>query len=105
VIRQEPRLIRSGLFVNGAGQWPAGIRRRLWVAGQLALATMQAVLAGLVAPGLLVFRRFGQDTPSKEAYNDGRYTATVEERFTFVANGLCPPNAELYRTRLGLSDE
>lgn len=40
MIKQEPRLVRSGLFVSGAGQWPAGGHPPLaWAAGQPALAT------------------------------------------------------------------
>lgn len=90
-------LLASGLL--------AGTRRRLRATGQPALATTQAVLAGLVAPALLIFFCLGQDTPSKEAYNDGRYTVTVEERFSFMDNDPEPPDVQLYRSRLGVFDE
>jgi TonB family protein len=83
----------------------AGTRRRLRATGQPALATTQAVLVGLIAPALLVFFCLGQNTPSKEAYNDGHYSVTVEERFSFMDNDPESPDVQFYRSRLGIFDE
>jgi TonB family protein len=81
----------------------AGIRRRLQATGRPALATTQAVLVGLVAPGLL---GLSLDSASSDvAYTDGDYTVTVKEHVLFMDKGPGFAEVEIYRSHLWFFDE
>jgi TonB family protein len=81
----------------------AGIRRRLQVTGRPALATTQAVLAGLAAPVLLGLSL--HSTSSDVAYTDGDYTVTVTEHVFFMDDEPGFAEVKLYRSHLWFFDE